>query len=56
MKCNSREIAVAANAIALILSKDKTADELNVLGNLIVAVGSLILTIAAQEESNSSKS
>ena len=45
------ELSVLANAIALGLSDDKTADELNVLGNFIVAVGSLLLTIAAQQQS-----
>ena len=34
----------------LISSEDRSAGELNVMGNLIVAVGSLILTVAAQEE------
>jgi hypothetical protein len=33
-----------------LISDDRDAGELNVIGNLIVAVGSLILTIAAQQE------
>lgn len=45
------ELSVLANAIALGLADDKSADELNVLGNFIVAVGSLLLTIAAQQQS-----
>ena len=45
---------VLANAIALSLYPGKTADELNVLGNLIVAVGSLLLTAAAQKQALSS--
>lgn len=46
---------VLANAIALSLYPGKTADELNVLGNLIVAVGSLLLTAAAQKQALSSQ-
>jgi hypothetical protein len=45
------ELSVLTNAIALGLADDKNADELNVLGNFIVAVGSLLLTIAAQQQS-----
>lgn len=46
---------VLANAIALSLYPGKTADELNVLGNLIVAFGSLLLTAAAQKQALSSQ-
>jgi hypothetical protein len=45
------ELSILANAIALGLAEDKNADELNVLGNFIVAVGGLLLTIAAQQQS-----
>lgn len=45
------ELILLATAIALILSKNKTADELNVLGNLVVAIGSLLLVYAAQQQS-----
>lgn len=47
---NSEELAVWAAILTLLLAKGRSPNELNVLGNLIVAVGSLLLTIAAQEE------
>jgi hypothetical protein len=46
---------VLASALAISLSEGKSADELNVLGNLIVAVGSLMLTGAAQMQNIASK-
>ncbi len=46
-----KQLSVISNAIALAISDDKNADELNVLGNVIVAVGSLLLTMAAQQQS-----
>ncbi|MCM0649071.1 hypothetical protein NBE98_11865 [Clostridium swellfunianum] len=45
------ELTILANAVALILSSDRTADEVNVLGNFITAVGALMLVIAAQQAS-----
>lgn len=54
--CKSPEqISVIANILTLIISKGRSAEELNVLGNFIVGVGSLLLTIAATMESCSSK-
>lgn len=50
-----KDLLVLANALAISLSEGKTADELNVLGNHIVAVGSLMLTAAAQMQSIASK-
>ena len=44
------DLLILTNAITLSLSKDKTADELNVLGNFIVGVGCLMLTVAAQQQ------
>lgn len=44
------ELSVLASAIAIELAEGESADEINVLGNFIVAVGSLLLTIAAQEQ------
>lgn len=44
------ELSFIANLIAIELSAGKSADELNVLGNLIVAIGSIILTISAQRQ------
>lgn len=45
------ETILIATVIALVLAEDKTADELNVLGNLVVAIGSLLLVYAAQQQS-----
>lgn len=45
------ELTILANAVALILSSDRTADEVNVLGNFITAIGALMLVIAAQQAS-----
>ncbi|MCR1934654.1 hypothetical protein ACQX0N_10915 [Clostridium tepidum] len=49
------ELSLLANLIALELSKGKSADELNVLGNLISAVGAIISTIASQKQNFESK-
>ena len=45
------ETILIATVITLVLAEDKTADELNVLGNLVVAIGSLLLVYAAQQQS-----
>lgn len=37
------ELMVLVTTIALTLSKDKSTDELNDLGNILVAIGSLLL-------------
>lgn len=47
---NPDQLAIIAIVAALLLSDKRSSGELNVLGNLIVAIGSIILTIAAQEE------
>lgn len=44
------ELAVLGNAIAITIAQGKSADEINVLGNLIVDIGSILLTIAAQKQ------
>ncbi|ENK1244631.1 hypothetical protein ACFLKB_06130 [Clostridium sp. FAM 1755] len=49
------ELSLLANLIALELSKGKSADELNVLGNLISAVGAIISTIASQKQNLENK-
>jgi hypothetical protein len=43
-----QQLLVVANIIALALSEGRSSTQLNILGNFIVAVGSLILTFAAQ--------
>lgn len=45
------ELSIAATAIAIAIAEGRTADEVNVLGNFIIAVGSILTTIAAQEAS-----
>lgn len=44
------ESLILTNAIVISLAKDKNADELNVLGNFIVGIGCLLLTISSQQE------
>ncbi|MCB2292157.1 hypothetical protein LGK95_01215 [Clostridium algoriphilum] len=44
------DLVVLTNIIAIALSKNKSADETNVLGNFIVGIGWLMLTIAAQQQ------
>ena len=41
---------VLTNIISISLSKNKSTDETNVLGNFIVGIGCLLLTIAAQQQ------
>ena len=41
---------VLTNAIAISLAKGKNADEINVIGNFLVGVGCLLLTIASQQQ------
>ncbi len=42
------DLLILANTIAITFSEGKTDDEINVPGNFIVGVGSLMLTFAAQ--------
>lgn len=44
------DLLVLTNAIAITLIKDKNPDQINVLGNFIVGVGCLLLTVAAQQQ------
>lgn len=46
----AEELSFMANLIALELSCGKDADEINVLGNLITTIGTIMLTIASQKE------
>lgn len=43
------ELGVISDVIAIALAEGNSADDNNVLGNLLVAIGSIILTIAAQQ-------
>jgi hypothetical protein len=51
MNCNNTpiELAVLSDAFAIAIAKDNTAEDNNIIGNFLVAVGSIILTIAAQQ-------
>lgn len=56
LDCISPEqLSILANLIALELSKGRSTNELSVLGNLLTAVGAIILTIEAQKENLESK-
>lgn len=44
------ELTLLANALAIALSKDRSADELNILGGFISSVGDLISLMASQKE------
>lgn len=44
------DLLILTNALAISFSKNKTADEINVIGNFVVGVGCLMLTIASQEQ------
>ena len=44
------KLAILSNIVAIILSTDKSSDDNNILGNFLVAVGSIILTIAAVQQ------
>ena len=50
-KQSAKQLALIANAVAIALSDNFNADELNVIGNLIVQIGSTLLTIAAVTQS-----
>lgn len=53
---NPCDLVVFSTAIAVCLSDSLTANELNVLGNFLAAVGGLIMTWAAQKQSLSETS
>ena len=46
-KHSAQQLALIASAVAVALTGNLNADEQNVVGNLIVQIGSTILTIAA---------
>lgn len=48
---SAEQLSLFANLLAIAISKGKNADQLNVLGNFIVAVGGLLLTMSAQRVS-----
>jgi hypothetical protein len=44
------QLVIIGTLLTFVISDDRDPSELNVLGNLVVAVGSLVLTVAAQKE------
>ncbi|MGI5848653.1 MAG: hypothetical protein ACOX8Q_01060 [Christensenellales bacterium] len=52
---SAEQLSIFANLLAISISKGKDADQLNVIGNFIVGIGGLILTIAAQKQSCETK-
>ena len=49
------DLLILTNAIAISLSKDKSPIEIDVLGNFVVGIGCLMLTLAAQKDYLSSQ-
>jgi hypothetical protein len=49
------QLPIIAAAITDAIVPGFTADELNVLGNLVVTIGSALLTVAAQQAAQESK-
>ena len=52
---SAEQLSLFANLLAIAISKGKSTDQLNVIGNFIVGVGCLILTMAAQIQACESK-
>ena len=46
------ELGVITDIVAIALAEGNSPDDNNVLGNFLVAVGSIILTVAAQQAAN----
>lgn len=52
MSCSNIDpinLAVLSSAIAIAIARENSADDNNVIGNLLVAVGGIILEVAAQQ-------
>ncbi len=45
---SAEQLSVFANLLAIAISKGKSTDQMNVIGNFIVGIGGLVLTMAAQ--------
>lgn len=48
---SAEQLSVFANLLAIAISKGKSSDQLNVIGNFIAAVGALLLAMAAERSS-----
>ena len=46
---DSDQLLILASLLSIVIAEDLTVDEMNIIGNLVVSIGSLILTKAAQE-------
>lgn len=55
-KNQNRQLVLAANAISVALSKNLSANEENILGNLLTLIGASLLSLAALDESCGTKS
>ena len=44
------ELAILSTILALSIAEGRTASDLNIIGNFIVAVGGILLTMAPQKE------
>lgn len=47
---SSKDLTLIATIIAIQLAEGRDANDINILGNLVSAVGSLLSVIAAQEQ------
>ena len=52
---SAEQLSLFAYLLSVAITKGKSADQLNVLGNFIEAVGAIVLTNAAQRESCETK-
>ena len=44
------QLIIISSLLSVLICDDRDADELNVVGNLIVAVGALVMVFAAQQQ------
>ena len=49
-KISPFQLIIIATLLSLLISEGKDSDELNAYGNLIVAIGGLVLAVAAQQD------
>lgn len=54
-KISPNTLIIISIAVTFLISNGKDEGELNVIGNLLVAIGGLVLLIAAQEQFLKSK-
>jgi len=49
-KIEAAQLAILSALIGIELSEDKTLNEINVIGNFLIDIGSIMVTIAAQRQ------